>query len=47
MPNSSPLGKKTLSTMPQMMPEGMKAGQQIITPRINAVMLQVLKDFKK
>ena len=44
---SSPVGKKMLTTMPQLLAEGMQAGQRIITPRINAVMVEVFKDFKK
>ena len=44
---TSPVGKKTLTSMPQLMTEGMQAGQQIIAPRINAVMGDVLKTLKK
>ena len=44
---ASPVGRKTLTSMPQMMAEGMEASQQIVTPRINAVMSDVLKSFEK
>lgn len=43
---TSPVGRKTLSSMPQVMAEGMQASQRIVTPRINAVMGDVLKSFE-
>ena len=44
---TSPVGKKMLASMPQLMAEGMQAGQQIISPRINAVMADLIKTLKK
>lgn len=43
----SPLGKKMLSSMPQMMSESMQASQRVLAPRINAVMSDVVKPSKK
>lgn len=39
---SSPVGKKMLDTMPQMMAAGMEIGQRIVTPRMQKVMAEVM-----
>ena len=45
--HSSPVGKKALAAMPQLMAEGMKIGERVMIPRINAVMSEVVKPVKK
>jgi hypothetical protein len=37
----TPIGKKSLSVMPQLMGEGMQVGQRVIAPRINKVMQEL------
>lgn len=44
---SSPVGKKMLETMPQMMAAGMEAGQRIVTPRLQKLMAEVMKPLAK
>ena len=37
----TPVGKKALQVMPQLMGEGMQMGQRVIAPRINKVMMEL------
>ncbi|MES2756808.1 MAG: DUF2059 domain-containing protein [Pseudomonadota bacterium] len=44
---SSPVGKKTIASMPQIMAAGMEAGNRIVTPRLNKLMAEMMKPAAK
>ena len=45
--HASPVGRKALAAMPQLMAEGMKIGEQVMLPRLNAIMSGVVKPVTK